>query len=181
MSSSESLPLVVTFVRHAESDNNRLARISMEEYYLKRVSDPLLTEEGVMQARSVVGAVELLHKELPFTRLYSSAFRRALATIAPVARQLGMRVDLWLAVHEVGGVKARTGTERGITQSALRAEFPFVANPEVVGEDGWWTGAKETFAGAAKRARQVVNSLQEQARSRRDAAEHILILSHGPS
>jgi broad specificity phosphatase PhoE len=99
-------------IRHAQSTNNALA----DQRF--RVSDPGLTETGHRQAELL--AEHLVHGSGRFTsstnpagaagigygitRLYCSPMLRALQTARPVSHALGLIPEIWIEIHEYGGI-----------------------------------------------------------------------------
>ncbi|HJL88418.1 MAG TPA: histidine phosphatase family protein, partial [SAR324 cluster bacterium] len=94
-------------IRHAESRNN--IRKSDQE----RVSDPELTDNGRLQS---IHLAEFLQKGLhlsraeyekhkkPLDQIYCSAMKRSLDTVNPVGVAIGLNPEVWLDIHEVGGI-----------------------------------------------------------------------------
>ena len=131
-------------IRHAESANNSLmsqiARQNNEDYMLKRSPDPSITELGMRQA-------ELLAKHLAgeppadappggkgqygITHLYCSPMLRTLQTARPTAKALGIRPNIWIDIHEHGGMFAgnpHTGenflVHSGLTRADILRDYP---------------------------------------------------------
>jgi 2,3-bisphosphoglycerate-dependent phosphoglycerate mutase len=176
-------------IRHAESTNNALA----DQRY--RVADPLLTETGLRQAEIL--AEHLAHGNGRFTpsnnpssapgrgygitRLYCSPMRRALQTTAPVSRALGMKPEIWIEIHEYGGIWLDHGDAGGIhgypgmTRAEIESEFPSYELPEGVTERGWWRGTQEEPETFLARTAWVVDTLHSWAG--RD--ERVAIITHG--
>lgn len=180
-------------IRHAQSYNNALP----DER--ERVCDPDLTDLGRRQAELL--AIHLatgrdLHPQptrpwnAPFSanghgygiqRLFTSAMRRALQTARPIGRALGLRPEVWLDIHEHGGIWLDHGPEigilghGGITRSELQAGFPDYLVPDEITEEGWWHGGQESLEAAAGRAARVAATLRSWAPS----DEKIAIITHG--
>ena len=105
-------------IRHGQSSNNALLDQS------KRVADPQLTAMGRQQAellaRELAGNVDPADRvRMNFgapaasaeagrghgiTRLYCSPMWRAMQTAEPVARALGLEPEVWIDIHEHGGI-----------------------------------------------------------------------------
>ena len=178
-------------IRHAQSSNNALA----DER--ERVCDPHLTELGQQQAELLAAHLAAgpdLHPILPWltspsanghgygiTRLYTSPMRRCLQTTRPIARTLGLTPEVWVDIHEHGGIWLDHGDEvgrrgyPGITRSQLSTEFPGYKAPDRVSETGWWQGAYEDVTAAAARAERVAETLRGW--GTRD--DKIALISHG--
>ena len=147
-------------IRHAESANNRMAgSMHFDEYLTSRVDDPPLSDLGERQADIVAEHVaadahpESRQEEHPiqpysgygFTHLYCSPMLRAMQTAEPIARTTGLRPEVWVEIHEHGGIflgNPRTGANMtirpGMTRQQMRERFPGFAVPDVIPETGWW-------------------------------------------
>jgi 2,3-bisphosphoglycerate-dependent phosphoglycerate mutase len=180
-------------IRHAQSTNNALP----DQTY--RVCDPDLTDLGWRQVERL--AQHLANETVrdlilspsastagpgnghgaPFDRLYCSPMRRALQTAGPLAKVLGLTPEVWVDIHEQGGMWLDHGAETGIvgypgiTRPALLSEFPGCVIPETLTDYGWWQRGHEEETEAATRAAQVAAVL----RSRRNNHERIALITHG--
>ncbi len=182
-------------IRHGQSTNNALADMKV------RACDPLLTELGQQQAKIVAqhltngltpelsknGSVEATHSEQSrgygITRLYCSAMKRALQTAKPISEALGMAPEVWLDIHEKGGIYLNHGEEKGrvgypgLTRSEILAEFPAYQLPDEITEEGWWNNGYEDWPTCQGRAIKVAGQLREWANN--DGDERIGLVSHG--
>ena len=155
-------------IRHGESTNNVLTDVS------QRVADPELTAKGRVQAERVAAYLaEGLHlapaereEDRPFfDRLYCSAMIRALHTAQAIERAMESKSEIWVAIHEMGGIYLDHGGERGtvgypgLTREEIAARFPTSVAPAEVGEDGWWDAGMETEQQAQRRAMNVAADL----------------------
>lgn len=181
-------------IRHAQSFNNALP----DER--DRVCDPHLTEIGRRQAELLAGHLATgrdLHPQptrawnappsanghggYGIQRLYASAMRRALQTAWPVGQALGLQPEVWLDIHEEGGIWLDHGAGLGvkgyggITREELAAEFPGYLMPEELTGAGWWHGSQEELWAAEARAVRVAETLRGW--GQRD--EKIAIITHG--
>jgi broad specificity phosphatase PhoE len=176
-------------IRHAQSTNNALA----DQRY--RVADPLLTETGHRQAAML--ADHLAHGSGRFTpstnpagaagggygitRLYCSPMARALQTARPVRQALGLVPEIWIEIHEYGGIWLDHGDGWGIqgypglTRAEIESELPGCVIPEGVSERGWWRGAQEEPEPYLARAAYVVDTLHSWA----EQDERIALITHG--
>ncbi len=181
--------MILYIIRHAQSTNNALADET------NRVCDPELTALGQHQAELLAlhlanGVAHGLQRGrvLPsdragygIARLFVSPMRRALQTAQPVARALGLAPEVWVALHEHGGVFLDHGPEIGIvgypglTRAEMQGQFPGYLLPDGVGERGWWTGGREERAGCDARAARVAATLRGLAAG--DAC--VALISHG--
>ena len=155
-------------IRHGESTNNVLTDVS------QRVADPELTAKGRVQAERVAAYIaEGLHlapaereEDRPFfDRLYCSAMIRALHTAQAIEQAMESKSEIWVAIHEMGGIYLDHGGERGtvgypgLTRAEIAARFPTSVAPAEVGEDGWWDAGMETDEQAQRRAMNVAADL----------------------
>lgn len=173
-------------IRHGQSVNNALYADGRER---ERVHDPELTEIGHEQARQVAQYLADCH-DMPgkmaepfnLTHLYCSAMTRAMQTTKPIAEALNMKAEVWVDVHELGGLfmvdehDKETGFP-GLTRSEMSAKFPDYVLPDDITEKGWWGVEKglERPPNFTARAMRVYEQLQE----RSSSDERIGIVSHG--
>jgi broad specificity phosphatase PhoE len=182
-------------IRHGQSTNNALANLR------DRVCDPDLTDLGRRQvelvAEHLVTGIDPAYFEgvseedtaadsrqgYRLTRLYCSAMYRALLTTRPIARALGLKPEVWVDIHEHGGIYLDHGGQQGIkgypgkTRSEILEEFPDYSLPEEVTDHGWWNPERglEDWPTCQGRAIKVAATLREWSAS----DEHIAIVSHG--
>jgi 2,3-bisphosphoglycerate-dependent phosphoglycerate mutase len=181
-------------IRHAQSTNNALPDDRL------RVVDPPLTDLGLRQAallaehlargrdsESRPSETEMTNGENGYSygiqRLYCSAMHRALETAAAVGQAIGVRPEVWVDVHEHGGMWLDHGEAEGIVgypgmlRAEIESEFPDFVLPEAISSQGWWDKRRghETDEDAAARAVAVAASLKERAASQ----EHVAIITHG--
>jgi broad specificity phosphatase PhoE len=189
------MPVYLYIIRHAQSTNNALADQS------QRVMDPLLTELGVRQAALLAEHIAAGPSREPIwsgdgsarpadrrnghglrlERIFTSAMRRALLTAQPLGQALGVTPEVWVDLHEEGGMWLDHGYPTGvrgypgITRRQLMAEFPTCRLANEVTEGGWWRGGHETEEEAHKRAIRVAQRL----RGWPIPEERIAIITHG--
>lgn len=171
-------------IRHGQSSNNALTDPS------QRVCDPELTEIGQVQAERVaaymaqrehlVGTDRSATEGLALDRLYCSAMIRALHTATPIGKALGIRPEVWLDIHEVGGIflEHKNGdieSFSGAGRGEIDDRFPGVVLPEAVGEKGWWQGGRESVEDGQLRALKVAQMLRQQS----VAGQRIGLVTHG--
>ncbi len=175
-------------IRHAQSVNNALRAGD------RAVVDPPLTPQGVRQAELL--AQHLAHSRPPepmiqsgnanpqgysLTHLYCSAMLRSLQTAQPIGRALGLHPEVWIALHEEGGLCTDFGYGRGLvgvpgqTRAEILKEFPDFVLPAEITDQGWWRGVSEDRAACFSRAGEVAAEL----RRRQESTDHIGIVSHG--
>ena len=175
-------------IRHAQSYNNALTD------WTERVSDPPLTELGERQAdvlaaylasppaeaeQAGAGAPYVNRTGFRFTRLFTSAMRRALQTAAPIGQAIGLQPEVWVDIHETGGVFLDYHEGRGLPglkRAEMAEQFPTIRLSAEVTADGWWNRERETEEEWLARAARVAAVLRE-----RYAAtdERIGLVSHG--
>ncbi len=183
-------------IRHGQSANNALDDDS------KRTYDPLLTDLGKQQAQHVAnylmdsaqrdsrlspgGGASISNESQSFgiTHLYCSAMHRALETAAPIARVLHVKPEIWIDIHEQGGMYLeQAGTHVGYpgrTRTEIQSEFPDYVLPETITDKGWYDMARgyETIYEGAGRAIKVARELRR--RAAEEASDtRIAIVTHG--
>ena len=127
-------------LRHGQSEFNlHLAATRVDP----GIEDPRLTEYGHVQAARA--ADHLADK--PIRRIIASPYTRAIQTAAPIARRLGLKVEIQLIVRERFGLPCDIGTPR---ERLARSwpEHDFSAIP-----DKWWPDTHETADDVTGRAR----------------------------
>jgi 2,3-bisphosphoglycerate-dependent phosphoglycerate mutase len=184
-------------IRHAQSTNNALpAAVELRD----RVCDPLLTELGYRQAEHVAehlatgrdGWSEAASADpeaggspsvaaYGITRLVCSPMRRTLLTAQPASQTLGLQPEIWLDIHEHGGIYLDHGEPAGkvgypgITRPEVHAQFPSYHAPEGLTESGWWRDGFEEWETCLLRAGGVARRLR--AMNTDDAG--IAMVTHG--
>ena len=161
-------------IRHGQSLNN--TRSDPEQW----VIDTPLTETGERQAALL--ARHLAEDEAyGITRLYCSPMRRALQTTRPLMAALDLSPEVWVAIHEHGGVvsqkNGRVTNHPGLSRRAMSEDFPGYRLPNEVTDSGWWRRAEgiEPLAACYDRACTVAAALAERA----DRAETVALVTHG--
>ena len=183
----------VYLVRHGQSQNNALTDQT------KRVMDPTLTALGERQAEAV--AVHLARGSNPelsvgsseedthihyrsgysITHLYCSAMWRSLQTAEPIARETGLPVEVWVDIHERGGIYLDEGDGPrgypGKTREEILDRFPDYQLPDDVTSHGWWNKPLEDSASADGRAIRVAGQLLAIA-AQDDGRERVALVTH---
>jgi len=178
-------------IRHAQSTNNALTD------YQDRLCDPPLTELGRRQSEVVAlhlatgaevepwGADGRDQRGYGITRLYCSPMWRALQTAQPIGQALGLAPEVWVDIHERGGVFVDHEEEGGVvgypgkTRPEVLTEFPNYVLPEGVTEQGWWHHQGcEDLSACHERATKVAERLRSFQQWAADD-ERIAIVSHG--
>ncbi len=189
-------------IRHGQSTNNALG-LDMTH----RVPDAPLTELGHKQA-ALVGdyLASAVHPEFVashhtesakleerrgygITRLYCSAMHRALQTAQPIGKALGIAPQIWVDIHEQGGIyvddplTGRTIGHPGLTSAEVKALFEDYILPDDLTDKGWWNRDFETYSVSQGRAIRVADQLRKWAEPNGTpldySNERIGIVSHG--
>ena len=170
----------VYLIRHAQSENNALTPDGLH----RRKVDPDLTELGYRQrdalADFLANEAESADQTFAISRLYTSAMYRSLLTTQPVSAALNLRPDVWVDLHEKGGMfqrqNGRVNGFGGMSRSAIMSQFPGYQLPEAVSEAGWYDAALgfEPETHSDFRAIKVARALSELGRS----DEVIALISH---
>jgi broad specificity phosphatase PhoE len=171
----------VLLIRHGQSANNMLAETHGHDYatYMAgRVPEPPLSEIGHRQAELLAQQLDAaaqaftptqrlawVTKEHPIERVYVSPMLRAMQTARPISRVLGVTPQVWIDIHEHGGVF--TGNPElgdvvgypGLTRAEMAAQFPDYIVAEGVSDGGWWHGGYEEMDVCYSRARRVAERL----------------------
>lgn len=172
----------VLFIRHGQSANNVLAESHGHDYatYMAgRLHEPPLSDIGRRQAELLAERLAAatanppapsarlgwVTTEYPITRLYVSPMLRALQTALPISRTLGLQPEVWVDIHEHGGVF--TGNPElgnvvgypGLTSAEMAEQFGTYRLAAGVGANGWWTGGFEEMDVCYTRACRVAEQL----------------------
>lgn len=189
-------------IRHGQSTNNALGLD-----ITNRVADAPLTELGHKQAALVADYlasavhpefVAIHHTESAkleerrgygITRLYCSAMHRALQTAQPIGKALGIAPQVWVDIHEQGGIylddpiNGGTIGYPGMTSTEVKALFGDYVLPDDLTDKGWWNRDFETLSMAQGRAIRVAEQLRKWAEPNGTpydySSERIGIVSHG--
>lgn len=188
-------------IRHGQSVNNALPDGE------PRIQDSPLNELGQAQAARVAAYLADGRNRDPryspatgyseretmstfgITHLYTSPMRRALQTTLPIAQALNLPPEVWIDIHEHGGIyQARPDgitAFPGLSSTQIREQFSNYVLPAGVTEAGWWDvnkGAEEYYT-ALGRAVKVAGELRRRARELADTPdsppERIALVSHG--
>jgi 2,3-bisphosphoglycerate-dependent phosphoglycerate mutase len=185
-------------IRHAQSTNNVLAD------QRDRVEDPPLTAIGERQAdllaehlaggwQPITWAPVPVPPGVPtqgnrrgygLTRLLCSPMLRSMQTAQPVARSLGLTPEVWIDIHEQGGMFLEEGDadervavgKTGLVRTEMQARFPDYLLPDAITECGWYTAGYEEWDLCHLRAARVATTLRTWAA---DGGEQVAIVSHG--
>ena len=171
-------------IRHGQSANNVI------EHQSQRHQDPLLTPLGEQQAAVLAAFLargghlspSARQEERPFLdQLYCSPMRRALQTARPCGQSLGLVPEVWVDLHEIGGIYLDHGEDVGTvgysgqTRRQIQEEFPGYDLPAEIGQEGWWNRPMEAAHAGQGRAVSVAWALRRRAGEDR----RIGLVSHG--
>lgn len=173
-------------IRHGQSVNNALYEAGRER---ERHFDPDLTEIGHLQAQKVAQYLAeaddmpgSMAEKFNLTHLYCSAMTRAMQTAQPIGAALGIKPEVWVDAHELGGLFLADDENKitaypGLTRAEISAKFTGYILPEQVSDKGWWNTDKlsETPPDFIARGIRVSQALLERAHT----DERIGIVSHG--
>lgn len=182
-------------VRHAQSHNN--ANIDHPSRYQ---ADPPLTELGHRQAKKLadylVSTIEgdqasdtlawryntidgLMFR---FDHIICSPMYRTLQTAKPLMDAFRLPAEVWIDIHERGGVYYYNQGEMhghpGMSRTAIQREFPDVELPTRITHNGWWRGKRESREASRLRAVEVEKQLRVKA-SGEWHDKRIVMVSHG--
>lgn len=175
-------------IRHAQSSNNALTD------HQDRVSDPLLTELGRQQAEILADHLTNGKRLTPWerdthaqsgygiTRLYCSPMWRSLQTAQYIEQTLGLTPEVWIDIHEQGGIWLDHREAGGIvgypgkTRSEILTTFPSYVLPDGITKRGWWhyQGQEDRLA-CDQRAARVAETIHRWAVN----DDRIALVSHG--
>lgn len=180
----------VYLIRHGQSDNNVIESALPGSPAARgtRHQDPELTAKGVRQAQSAAAFLaqeghlypeERSAGQPAFDQFFCSPMVRALHTAQYIGEALGVQPQVWVDLHEMGGIYleqdgAKVGFP-GQSRSQIQARFPEAQLPPQVSEQGWWQGGYEEVYQAQGRAIGVARQLRNMAANGR----RIALVSHG--
>ena len=147
-------------MRHGQSEWNRLMTETGRD---PGIHDPHLTAAGHAQAEAAATRLA----DLPIRRIITSPYRRALQTATPLARKLGLVIEIDPHVREHKAYSCDIGSPK----SHIAAEWPhldFNHLPEI-----WWPAQNETSPAVKARAQAFHAKM-----SNAPDWEHTLVVSH---
>jgi broad specificity phosphatase PhoE len=171
-------------IRHAESRNN-ICKSDQE-----RVADPEITANGRLQSIFLADflkkglhlcGTEFEENEKPFDQIFCSAMKRSLETVSPVGVEIGLKPEVWLDIHEVGGIYEFNSdfTEKiglsGLNRKQIHHNFPEYVLPGDINDDGWWNKSAETLPEISLRVERVLNIIKDRA----DKNVFLGLVTHG--
>lgn len=165
------------FIRHGQSINNAKWDSGDPSEY-NRHADPVLTEVGKKQA---LYAAKFLSRSQPqtemrwidpqnacgfgLTHLYCSLMERAVQTGSIISKQLGVPLEGFVDLHEVGGIylKEPAGDKdlirilHGHNRQYFQKSYPDLNLPTSLDGSGWWQGGIEPPENRFDRARRIID------------------------
>ena len=171
-------------IRHAESTNN----IRNNDH--ERTADPELTQRGILQmdhlAKFIQRGLHLTNAEREaggkvLDQLYCSAMQRAMLTSRPIGQAIGLKSEIWVEIHEVGGLYELNPDDgsklgcSGLNRQDINNRFPRYILPPTVTDRGWWSRDAESMHDAHIRTKQVIQQLTERASEK----SRIGLVTHG--
>ncbi|MCK4515657.1 MAG: histidine phosphatase family protein [Spirochaetaceae bacterium] len=117
-------------------------------------------------------------------RLFCSAMHRSLLTARPVGKALGLQPEIWVDIHECGGIFLNHPDGRGtvgypgMTRETIARGFSNVIIPPEVSSDGWWDPRRgeEDWPACQGRAVKVADRRRACAEDEPDAT--VAMISH---
>jgi len=183
-------------IRHAQSANNLLGeQVHFDEYMNQRDPEPPLTDLGFRQAELLAEHLVSRHytedkleaaagDSYGFTKLYCSPMLRTMQTVWPFVQRTGLMPEIWLDIHEQGGIfrgnpHGEGGAQGfpGLTRAEMGEQFPGYLLGDDCAEIGWWTGGYEDMDACHLRAAKVADKLRQMAEI--STNERIALISHG--
>jgi 2,3-bisphosphoglycerate-dependent phosphoglycerate mutase len=149
-------------VRHGQTDWNVQRRT---QGYV----DIALNQAGAQQAQNLVPVLSQHHAQRPFDVIISSDLSRAVATIEPSARQLGMPLHL-----DAGWRERNFGVLEGLTQSQMLAEQEQDYRGWLSGDPSFVIAQGESLAQLIARIGSRIDALMQTYLGQR-----ILVMTHG--
>ncbi len=182
----------IYFIRHAQSENNHLYDINGTG--AGRSEDPDLTKKGEQQLKYLRRFLSKKTDQLPslngkdyqnrtgfhFTHLYASPMVRAVKTGWEVAALFNLPLQLWVDLHEGGGIFQNNEGEEpgnlpGKTSAYFSENYPGILLDEEITPEGWWNKPFEPWEGRPLRAERVWERLL----TMHGPDDSIALFSHG--
>lgn len=186
----------IYFIRHAQSENNRIYEISNGSE-ADRKADPLLTNLGILQAEITGNFLAQKHPDVelkwidPQNRcgfglsyIYCSLMERAVHTGTILSEKLGIPLEGVVDLHEVGGIylkqvkddKEEVVILHGHNRAYFEVKYPKLIVPTNLDNSGWWPGGIEPKSGRFDRAARVIDFFKER---HPGTDEKIGVIMHG--
>lgn len=147
-------------LRHGQSEFNVVFSVTKRDPGIK---DPKLTPLGQVQAEKAAEALS----ERDIRRIIASPYSRALQTAAPLARRLGLKVQVNPLVRE----RYAFSCDIGSPSTALGAQWPQLDFAHL--EEVWWPAQEEPAPQVLDRAARFRGEM-----SALDDWQHTVVVSH---
>lgn len=191
--------MILYLIRHAQSENNvlddrRSGQTGPDTEHHLRKPDPGLTERGFAQADHLAKYLANCPDKTDIRdglkdvachrigKLFCSPMKRAIQTAHAVAKATQLKPELWIDVHEEGGIWRddpiegnRVGSE-GMTRQEMTSQFPNLKLIPEITDRGWWNRPFETREQMEQRAESVADHIDQLSKN---SNEIITIVSHG--
>lgn len=176
------------FIRHAESANNVLAKISYDELINNRTEDPNLTENAKDETKHLA---KFLKTNFNINKFYTSALIRSLTTTQIIADEYTNttdndngnmpQVEVFTDLHEFGGCHHKGLGKTGMNKDSIKELFKnFIIPDDADLTEGWWKSeAKETEEELKERVKRVIFKLKEIAGNIDNDDYTAAFISHG--
>ena len=116
-------------MRHGESQNNILAKMSADVYEKYRTFEPELSELGVKESRAVGAAMKAAGINIDI--ILTSGMKRAILSAKHVGESFPeVPCQLVLAMHEIKGVHMKGKVHPGLSQQEMKELHPLIIIPE---------------------------------------------------
>jgi len=154
-------------LRHGQSEFNLRFTATRRD---PGIEDARLTEYGHHQAEHAARQLAAgLMRDGPITRIIASPYTRALQTAEPLARRLGLKIEILPIVRERFGLACDIGSPRSRLASAWPAhDFSHIA-------EKWWPDEHESPAAVTERA----TSFREQMSAAPDWRQTVVVSHWG--
>ena len=171
------------YIRHGQSTNN--AGTSAGGH----APDSALTALGHRQAHAIAHHLADAYGG-QVVAIYSSPFRRALQTAAPIAAALGTPVQVAVPLHEMWGQYAYEpdGSVRqhpGLSRTEMLRIAPSAVLGDDVADEGWWFGSwpgvERAMAGMGDNAARFLDIVLTTHESATPPADIVCAVGHGGS
>lgn len=182
----------IYFIRHAQSTNNELYDRNGSDS--GRHEDPDITEIGEIQIANLIhyfsslSRLNLLNDNknphnrfgYQFTHIYASPMLRAAKTGWAIANAFNLPLQLWIELHEGGGIFLENDRKEliglpGRSESFFTQNFPGILLDSGITEQGWWNKPFEPFIERKERATRVWQRILET----HQHEDQIALVSHG--
>ena len=151
-------------MRHGESQNNVLSKISNELYQEKRSAEPEISEKGLKECEEIGTWLNI--NKFKIDHIYTSAHKRALLSALHVrkAYQCEVPIELMLQIHERGGVYKGNDVFKGLSKEKVIELVPDIKIDQQakITDEGWYAlDHVETMPECMERAKEVIRIFKQ--------------------